>query len=358
MKRVALVQPVRNRVSNQFVNRGGRRGIASIAEVVLLGLVASIVWLGVRIILAPIHESASDLNESACGPVVSLSVISDGRKILACRGFSEIVAIDLERGRIQKLFGWNSRSLQGACVSRNGEICLLSVEDREVLLFRGNELLKADFLTAKSSVQMAVSLSGMAAMRLVDGMLVRRWDLSGSEIAETDYSFAEEVDRIALNFEGDRMLVSTTQGELHLCDAKTGVIIQTLEGHCCLRADPVFSEDGSCVVVASNRSIALYELPSERPDWTIQFDDQMDQDWLTSVTISPDGRWVAASGYTCPIRVVSRASGRLLRQFSKSSTAGVAFSAASDAVYFGSLDGSVGSFSLVDGRMVTLAQAD
>ena len=154
------------------------------------------------------------------------------------------------------------------------------------------------------------------------------------------------------------MLISTTRGTLHLCDARTGVIVQTIEGPGYPRADPIFSQDGSCVVIATNRTIALYELPSGDPVWTVQFEDQNDQDWLTSVAISPDGRWVAASGFACPIRVVSRASGRLLRQVSKNSTGGIAFSSASDAVYFGSLDGSVGSFSLVDGSMVTLAKAD
>jgi WD40 repeat protein len=341
--------------------RGVRRGVASIAEVVLLGIVASAVWLGIRIILAPIDESTSESNESARSPIVSFSVISDGsggQKILACRGFSEVVTFDLEHGRFQKLFEWNSRSLQAVCVSKNGEVCLLSVEDRELFLFHRNELLKADFLTAKSSVHLALSLSGMAAIRIIDGIMVRRWDLSGGGIAETDYSFAEEVDRIALDFDGDRMLVSTTRGELHLCDAKTGIIVQTFEGQSCPKADPVFSEDGSCAVVAGNRCVTLYELPSCQPVWTVQFTDQNDQDWLTSVTISPDGRWVATSGISCPIRVVSRVDGVLLRQFSKKSgTAGIAFSSSSDVVYFGSLDGSLGSFSLVDGQVVTLAQS-
>ena len=356
MKRVAQFQSVKNRGRNRIANRDRRRGIASIAEVVLLGLVASIVWLGIRIILSPNHES--DSNESACGPIVSLSVISDGRKILARRGVSEVVTFDLEHGRIQKFFGLNGRPVQAVRVSQDGETCLLSIEDRELLLLRRNELLRTEFLAAESSVQLAVSLDGQVAIRLVDGIMVRRWDLSTDEIVETDYSFVEVVDRIALNFEGSRMLISTTRGTLHLCDARTGVIVQTIEGPGYPRADPIFSQDGSCVVIATNRTIALYELPSGDPVWTVQFEDQNDQDWLTSVAISPDGRWVAASGFACPIRVVSRASGRLLRQVSKNSTGGIAFSSASDAVYFGSLDGSVGSFSLVDGSMVTLAKAD
>ena len=357
MRRIAKVQPVKNRGCNRFVNRDSRRGIASFAEVLLLGLVASIVWLGIRIILAPINESGASSNESVCGPIVSLSVVCDGRKILARRGYSEIVTFDLEQDRIQNVFEWNGRLLQAVSVSRDGEACLLSIEDREVLLFRRNELLRADFLTAKSSVQIAVSLHGKAAIRLVDGISVRRWDLSSEEVVESDYSFAEEVDRISVDFEGNRMLVSTCEGALHLCDAKTGGVVQTLEGRGYPRADPVFSDDGSCVVVACNRSITLYELPSGHPVWTVRFDDQADQDWLTSVTISPNGQWIAASGIACPIRVLSRACGRVLHQFSKSSTSGIAFSSASDAVYSGSLDGSISRYSLVDGRNVELAKA-
>ncbi len=356
MQRVAKVHAAKSRGFSRLLNRVDRRGIASIAEILLLGIVASIVWLGIRIILAPIHES--DSKESASSPILSLSVISDGRKILARRGLSDVVTFDLEQGGIQSIFNWNGRPLQGVRASQRGEICLLSIEDRELLLFRGSELLRTETLTAKSSVQLAVSLNGQAAMRVVDGLIVRRWDLSGDEIAETDYSFVEAVDRIALDFAGNRILVSTTRGALHLCDAKTGVIVQTLEGDVYPRADPVFSRDGSCVVVPSNRSVILYELPSGSPSWSVQFNDQDDRDWLTSVTISPNGHWVAACGIACPISVVSRASGRVLRRFSKNRTSGVAFSSASDAVYFGSLDGSVGQFSLADGRMVMLAKAD
>ncbi len=357
MKRVAKVQSCKNRGCNRSVSRGGRRGIASIAEVVLLVLVASVVWLGIRVILAPIQGSESDSSESVCGPIVSLSVICDGRKILARRGFSEVVTFDLTHNRIQKIFGWNGRPLQAVRVSQDGETCLLSIEDQEVLLFQRNELLRADFLTAKSSVQIALSLNGRTAIRLVDGISLRRWDLSSDEVVESDYSFAEKVDRISLDFEGNRMLVSMCEGALNLCDVKTGVVVQSLEGRGHPRADPVFSNDGSCVVVASNRSVTLYELPSGHPVWTVRFDDQNDQDWLTSVAISPDGQWVAASGIASPIRVLSRACGRVLHHFSKSSTSGVAFSSVSDAMYSGSLDGSISRMSLVDGRNVVLAKA-
>ncbi|MEI8017031.1 MAG: hypothetical protein WCH39_02475 [Schlesneria sp.] len=358
MKRVAKVKVFKNRGCNQFVNREGRRGVASIAEVLLLGIVASMVWLGIRIILAPMNEPESESNGSVRNPIVSLSVICDGRKILARRGYSEIVTFDLEHDRIQTIFGWNGRPLQAVSVSQDGETCLVSIEDRELLLFRRNELLKADFLTAKSSVQIAVSLNGQTAVRLVDGTSLRRWDLSSEKVVESDYSFAEKVDRISVDFEGNRTLVSTCEGALHLCDAKTGVVVKALEGRGCLRADPVFSDDGSCVVIACNRSITLYELPSGDPAWTVRFDDQADQDWLTSVTISPNGQWVAASGIASPIHVLNRACGRVLHRFSRCNTSAIAFSSASDAVYSGSLDGSICRFSLVDGRNNTLASAN
>ncbi len=355
MRRVSQVPSITNCGRIPSAIRDDRRGIASLSEILLLGFVACVVWLAIRTTLAPDHEAEPFLEGSGGGPIVGVSVISDGGKILALRGVSEIVSFDLVHDRIQMMFEWNDRPIKAVCFSQDGEICLLSIDDRELLLFRGKELLKSEFLNAKSSVQVALSLSGKSAIRVVDGTSVRRWDLSSDEIVESDYSFNENIERISLDFDGDRMLVVDSRGALQLCYAKSGVVYQKLEGNDHPRADPVFSRDGSCVVVARNRSVSLYELPSGRVVWTVPFDDQ---DWLTSVAISPNGQFVAACGISVPVRVLSRAGGEVLHQFSKTSTSGVAFSISSDAVYTGARDGSICQWSLADGRMVEYGKAD
>ena len=79
---------------------------------------------------------------------------------------------------------------------------------------------------------------------------------------------------------------------------------------------------------------------------------------MTSVAISPNGQWVAASGIASAIRVLDRASGRVRHQFSKSSTSGVVFLSSSDVVYSGTPDGTICQWSMAGGRLVVFGKAN
>lgn len=319
-------------VSAAFELRRMRVGLAafsSLTELLLIGLVVwGIVWLITAALQPP--NAATELTKKL-DPIFHFSVPSDGSRLILQRGISEISSIDLKSREKRIVYRAGNSRLVDSRFSRDGDTCILLTDDQSVIIFRDDELLisQQNFQNANHC---CLSADGSKAALVWLRANIRCWDLSKSEPTWSDFNLVEPIDRVVFDSHGETLVVSTLKGRLDLYDVKSGNRIQTLAESEPTRCDPVFSEDGQQLAVASGEWVTLYDSHSGEIFWRKQIGDLEN---VQRIAMSPGGKFIAAS---CKggLRIVETTLGRVVHEFSISDQVkSMAFSPSADLLYVG-----------------------
>ena len=321
-------------------------------------LIAALIWTVLAVLrVSVIPTSSRDVLQN---PVFALFPVSGGPEILVRRGMSQIVRLNLEHQKAEILFDWKDRTLTNVAVSRDGTTLIQSIDSQKIYVFREGEPVvfeevgqpKRTSSSVSNPSMTALSANGEIAIHVVDGQFVRRWDLLCDSAVATDFEFVVPAKRIVLDSDGGRLLVAFCQGDLSIHHSKTGELLQRLGSGDPLTAAPVISEDDKSVVVIRGRTVERYELPSGRMTWKFQ---SPEPDQLTSLAISPDGHWIAVRGVSSKGLILDASDGTVQRTLAKArGLGGLAFSASSDVLYSGRLDGAVSLWSVADGHEIQI----
>ena len=327
--------------------------VATMVEVLLgafiVGGVVVVICLSLRTDDVGVHRGTTTHGE----PVFNLSVIDQGKQLWLQRGQTEVAKIDLQTGETTRLIQPFGLPIENSCVSQSGEISLFAVENYETLIYRHNELVLSERETnvkptAAISTRIALSSNGRVAVRVSAGKYVRRWDISNDAPVGVSFILDEPTHRIALDSTGDLLLVASGEGVVSLVDSKSMRTLRKLTGSGPLTADPVFNEESGEVAIARGDTVALYDVNSGQPHWTV---DTKGVEQFLGVAISPNGKWITANGMQAGIHVIDAWTGQIHRKiFEPSHMRRMSFSSNSQELYCGCKDGTVRVWSMSDGR--------
>ena len=296
----------------------------------------------------PVAKSAISVRDQpAAEPVRKLTVTADGRELWFQRGQYEILAVEIASGRTRSIYGRKCSPIAHWNVSQDGATYLLSSDDREVVIFRNQQLLAWEYRSDFTSLMATMSSNGKTAVRISGGTEVRCWDLSTNVPVEFDFRLPTSADAMSLDFLGNRLAIAADDGSLALFDPRTGKEVRRWQADDLHSKDPVFSEDGRLLMVATAKCISLFDAATGERIRSIL---SRDSDAFVHVDMAPDGKWIAASSVTTGIRIYDAADGTLKWKLPVSSLLHrVGFAPSCQVLFSGAPDGSIRSWSLAQG---------
>ena len=325
-------------VSKSFRSRSGIACLATLAELLLIGIVATLAYVFMGTVAVPVPSHSPAAGSASVNAIKRLFATEDGQ-IWVRQGNFEIVAFNTKDQTSRSVFPWNDRPVTEFSVSNDGKTWVLAIEDREVMIFREEKLVVSEELPPELPALTAVSGNGQIVVRSNVGASFRCWDLSKGDPMICDLPLMEPAERLTLDYHGGRLLVATTQGNLQVYQTSSGKLIQSIPAVGMLSAPARFTADGDHVVTASSTEVSLYSLSSGELSWKTRFDGVS---YLRELMISPDSRCIAVSGVASSLYLLDCTTGSVLRSYSDSqSFCGMSFSPEGDAVYSGRGDGSI-----------------
>lgn len=300
--------------SRNHVTRHRRFGgtiVGSLIEVVLIAVVVSLIVASIPVLTGQSYPSPSEEMTDTRNPIFRMLMTSSGTQLWVQRGISEIHSIDLSTGHSRPIYQSSGSSIVTALVSEDGQTYLLSLDDREIVIFRQGEVLVVKRLSGEECGRMALSADGQSAALVHDLNRICCWNLATQDPTWLEIQLSEAINRVALDFHGQTMAVSTKSGALHLYDVKTGQRRQTLISGGSLIRDLVFSQDGSTLVLPCDDSIVAYDVDTGELTWRHP---SCDLDHLTGLMMSSDGRRIAVSSLRSGIMILDVLNGQKLHE--------------------------------------------
>jgi WD40 repeat protein len=142
------------------------------------------------------------------------------------------------------------------------------------------------------------------------------WNLERPSVPLWSKELEHLVESIAISPNNRIVAVSTKGANIELLDMSSGEKVRTLVGHTSSVCDVTFNQDGSILASAgADQTVRLWNVesaqllrvlrtePLHQAASEVPSDDEDGNIMFTSVTISPDGKLIAAGGLDCAIRI-------------------------------------------------------
>ena len=193
---------------------------------------------------------------------------------------------------------------------------------------------------------------------------IRFWDIKNSKVSKTVKGHGDVIEAIAFSPDGNKLITAGKDQTAIIWDVKTGKALQTLKGHKGIIHDVAFNKDGSKVATASaDKTVKIWNVADgkevglikdhKRDVTSVAFTDDgkiitgsLDEtvkvsgadgkeirslkapEGIWAVAVSPDGKYLAASGWNDTVKVWSLADGKELfyRNGHERTVTGVVFS--------------------------------
>lgn len=348
----SLVSSFRRRCNLKFRQfpvrrRCGYAIVSTLSEILLIGVLLGGVVFMMRELLQTSPGSSNEQPATTIDPIFRLGNTSSCG-LWAQLGFSELVSIDLTTLRTRSVYRSTDIPMTGLNVSQDGETFLVLLGDREIVVFRNEELLFRELVPLETEIKTALSADGNTVALLLGRNTVRCWNLSESTPNSWEHHLYEISDRILLSPNGDKFIVLTVNGHLDVYESKMGTRWQVTDvGR--VEALPAISDDGRWLALTSDENLTLCDLQRHEIEWSVYtgpYDD------LRTVAISASNRLIAVSSCRSGIHIHDGTTGRILNRFPlEYSVKNMVFSASADLLYAcGSSFNSIRVFSLSSGQ--------
>ena len=215
----------------------------------------------------------------------------------------------------------------------------------------------------------------------ISGQTVHVWSVPGGKHRHTRFKDGPLVDDLAFSSDGRTLVTGQTGGWIRLWNTKTGKEYPPPAGHHGPVKAAAFSPDGKTLYTASatnNEDWPWQEVPGGRSlhQWEVssgkekrRFD--TNPNYVTSLAVSPDGRWIATGEYyatyngrssgnfaelqsndTCPIHLRHTSTGEIVTTINayKDWISDIAFTADGKAIVVASTDKTVSIWDVPSGK--------
>jgi WD40 repeat protein len=340
--------------ATQTHTRCGSTLVMTSVELAVLSLAVAVILMAMTFIFNIYSVPLNSQTHSHDRPILRICALNDGHHLWAQRGLKEISIIDLDTGFVTDFLHGKDSSFNDVQLSDDGRTCLVAVNDQELNIFRNHQLQIVDSKANDLSSLYALSASGCFAVRVVDQTRVQIWEFSESETRQYEHTLPEPAERITLDPTGERMPVITPTGTCSLYETRTGEQTASrfpFPSNSLPSANPVFTRDGSSIVIAYGGSLLFYDLTRSKIAWVSRLDG--DAIGFQYLAVSPDGRWIAASGIFAGIYIFDRVTGQIQCQVNEvESSNRIAFSSSSEHLYYGLSNGAIKVFSISEQREI------
>ena len=343
-----------------FLCLGALRELFVIASVV--GCVLALVWQSS--FMFSLHSKSERESNEVAAPVKGLIIDRDNTSLIALSWPGELKSINLEsgvaaHGRIPKDF------VSAVSSSRNSTTVMLSewsenyeLHNRVDIVCHHELVLSEEvvFYPATSANVFVSSDGQIAVLSNADGHVIG-WDLSGTKPFRWEFQIGRKSHRCNLSPDGRRLFIAPAEGNLFVCDARTGTNCLEL-GEAVIDCRAVeWSDDGRQLAVSDEKGgVYVFEADSGQRTW---FQQHADFSFVRSLTFSNDGSLLATGGFDHTIRIWDLslpADPPLCLTGQKGVIRALQFTPADRTLISGSLDGTIYEWSLASGQTVRRLQ--
>ena len=272
----------------------------------------------------------------------------DGNKLVLASDEDEISVRDTATGALhQRIKGRGSPCTALACSPDAGWV--VSSDKRGIYVWdttTGEVDMEMKERDNKGNPTMALAWSRNGKMVAAAHIhCARLWHTAGGEPQSLEITCDTALKTFTFSPDS-KILVSTRGTNISLCDAKTGVHLNTFQGHSGVWSitDIAFSPDSKTLVSAYRGTITFWDMASALRDKTFNIFDTEERTgqmlWDTvgvnGMTFSPDGNMIATASGADGARVWDVATGKLMRTFRHPRVRLVCFSPDGDKLVSGS----------------------
>ena len=336
--------------------RHRRAGLVAISELTLMGTVLALAYWGMSSLVSCSSEdvAASAATARACSdhPVYRLWMDSAEDRLWVLRPSTDISRYKWKTAEIDDVRHSPGAVLAMVAQSPDGTVSLQLTRDSTIHLDAAQcDPVWIDQCESELAiVDLAVSQQGALALVAYSNGSVLGWSLTGPQAKPFEYRLSEKrVVRMCLDGAGRSVFAAFKDGTASFHDARTGEQLPgslTLDGEC---TSAVWSSDGLRIALATSKGIvSLFELSSRQPIWKAKLALTSELCRVTSLAMSVDGRWIAATGMSNRFLVWDVTSDDVTRRLSGHDgiVRTVAFSRSTPSVISGGLDGTIREWSL------------
>jgi WD40 repeat protein/serine/threonine protein kinase len=248
------------------------------------------------------------------GPVGSIALSPDSRRLALCTGSGRVQIIELRDGEEVQTVRGHDGAVQGVAFSPDGRRLATAGGDHYVrvwdtaapqelqsVLQRGGWIYDCAFSPDGKSVALArgVSQSTVSGVKLVDV-----WDLEkrtwGKQFRWTDYL-------TSVAYGSNQLAAGSEDGTVVVWDVATGALQHALKGHRGVVTGVAYTPDGRQLASAgADGTVRIWDTSTGQEGRIIPGNDTP----LSGVAYSPDGTLLAATGADPAIRLWDAATGR------------------------------------------------
>ncbi|MBC8113302.1 MAG: hypothetical protein H7062_02915 [Candidatus Saccharimonas sp.] len=334
-----------------------RAGLFAATEItVVVAMLVVLCWAGSCLVSLPDDELAAQAAMSrACSdrPVYRLAMEETGNRLWVFRPSQEVTGLNLVTGQIDKSRSSSGVALSMVAHSRDGATSLLVTHDNFIWLDReGLDPVWTELsVDSPTPTDLAVSADGSVALVALSDGTVHGWSVIDTRAGAFEYRLPQRgrLTRMCLDGDGLRLFAVFNDGSASIHDAITGktrIDLSRLDSEC---TSAVWSDDGRRIAVsAAGGSVGLIDAESGERVWNATANFRRELLRITSLAISPDGRWLAAGGLNTQCIVWDVTTPDVVRRLSGHDglIRSLVFSPHANSLFTGGLDGTIREWSL------------
>ncbi len=250
------------------------------------------------------------------GTIFDLAYAADGRSFFTAEASGAVGVWDAATGLRRRALTGHGAPVLCLAVSADGRRLASAGRDRTVRLWSLPGGRPERVLRGHQGVVRGVALSpdGTRVASVSSDKTLKIWAAGTGRLLFTGEDFADEVLTVAFSPDGRTLAAGTWDATTSLWDARSGTPLLQVSGHSQAVWDTAFTPSGrELLTFGEDGRLQTWAVRTAQPAYTAA-----GQDYIWSVTLSPDGGTIAVAGTDGAVRIFDAGSGQLLQTLSAS----------------------------------------